>query len=134
MLGDMEDVTYNGKSSSTGGGLVVPMMREYKFPSPTPQQYSDEDIIGKQIGDYRIKKLLGVGAFSKVYLAQRTDHDSAQYAIKMVNKQRISKDPRVRSSIEREVGVLKVLIVKQLLLQFLFTIATNVRIACFAVY
>ncbi|KAI8148236.1 kinase-like domain-containing protein [Fennellomyces sp. T-0311] len=102
MLGDLDDKTYH----QGAGGLVVPMMREYKFPSPSPLRYNEEDIVGKQIGDYRIGKLLGVGAFSKVYVATHL-HTGVQYAIKMVNKERIAKDARVRSSIEREVGVLR---------------------------
>ncbi|KAI7848313.1 kinase-like domain-containing protein [Circinella umbellata] len=81
------------------------MIREYKFPSPSPLRYNEDDVVGKQIGDYQIGKLLGVGAFSKVYIAKH--NSGAQFAIKMVNKERIAKDARVRSSIEREVGVLR---------------------------
>ncbi|KAI7885077.1 kinase-like protein [Lichtheimia hyalospora FSU 10163] len=102
MLGDLDDVV-----STSHHKLIPPTMnREYKFPSPSPMQYTEEDIVGKQIGDYKIRRLIGVGAFSKVYLATRI-HDGIEFAIKMVNKDRIATDARIRSSIEREVGVLK---------------------------
>ncbi|KAI9251756.1 hypothetical protein BDA99DRAFT_181726 [Phascolomyces articulosus] len=124
MLGDIDDKAYheailaannntlhdnhsNNTTMIPTGGLVVPMMREYKFPSPSPLRYNEEDIVGKQIWDYQIGKLLGVGAFSKVYIANHLS-TGQDYAIKMVNKERIAKDARVRSSIEREVGVLRV--------------------------
>lgn len=103
MLGDLDDVV-----STTNHKLAPPTMnREYKFPSPSPMQYTEEDIVGKQIGDYKIRRLIGVGAFSKVYLATRIN-DGVEFAIKMINKDRIASDARIRSSIEREVGVLKV--------------------------
>ncbi|CDH52500.1 cbl-interacting serine threonine-protein kinase16 [Lichtheimia corymbifera JMRC:FSU:9682] len=102
MLGDLDDVV-----STTNHKLAPPTMnREYKFPSPSPMQYTEEDIVGKQIGDYKIRRLIGVGAFSKVYLATRIN-DGVEFAIKMINKDRIASDARIRSSIEREVGVLK---------------------------
>ncbi|KAI8060650.1 kinase-like domain-containing protein [Gilbertella persicaria] len=66
----------------------------------------DQDIVGKQIGQFRICQELGVGAFSKVYLA---NHIQTQkfFAIKTIQKGTLLDDPRVRSSIEREVGILK---------------------------
>lgn len=106
MLGDLDDDAV--VSTTTNHKLAAPTMnREYKFPSPSPMQYTEEDIVGKQIGDYKIRRLIGVGAFSKVYLATRVK-DGTEFAIKMVNKDRIATDARIRSSIEREVGVLKV--------------------------
>lgn len=108
ILGDIDDKSYAQLAALNGDGLLAPMTREYKYPSPAPLQIAEEDIVGKQIGDYRIQKLLGVGAFSKVYLATHTSQGGIEYAIKMINKARIRGDARVRSSIEREVGVLKV--------------------------
>lgn len=67
----------------------------------------DLDLVGNQIGSYRICKLLGVGAFSHVYLASHVD-SNVLFAIKVMQKGKLLDDPRVRSSIEREVGVLKV--------------------------
>ncbi|KAG2232524.1 hypothetical protein INT48_005414 [Thamnidium elegans] len=66
----------------------------------------DLDLVGKQIGLYRIIKLLGVGAFSHVYLASHIE-SAKLFAIKAIQKGKLLDDPRVRSSIEREVGVLK---------------------------
>ncbi|KAI9027307.1 kinase-like domain-containing protein [Phycomyces nitens] len=60
------------------------------------------------VDKYHIRSLLGVGAFSRVYLADNLE-DSQQYAIKAINKDRMFTNARVRSSIEREVGVLKVI-------------------------
>lgn len=67
----------------------------------------DEDIIGKIIGSYRVCKFLGMGAFSQVYLATHVETNEF-FAIKTIQKGKLLDDPRVRSSIEREVGVLKV--------------------------
>lgn len=64
------------------------------------------DMLGKQIDSFRILKLLGVGAFSKVYLAQHVD-TCEFYAMKLVPKLLV-KDTRVRASIEREISILKV--------------------------
>lgn len=75
---------------------------------PEPMVKSPEaNLIGKQIGVYKVIKLLGVGAFSQVYLANHVETNEL-YAIKTIQKGRLLDDPRVRSSIEREVGVLKV--------------------------
>lgn len=62
------------------------------------------DIVGKNIGGYHIIKLLGVGAFSRVYLA--SNPKGKHVAIKTIQKGKLLDDPRVRSSIEREVGIL----------------------------
>ncbi|OBZ87066.1 CBL-interacting serine/threonine-protein kinase 11 [Choanephora cucurbitarum] len=66
----------------------------------------DQDIVGKQLGPYRVCQLLGVGAFSKVYLANHVETQKF-FAIKTIQKGTLFDDPRVRSSIEREVGILK---------------------------
>ncbi|KAG1211488.1 hypothetical protein G6F35_010479 [Rhizopus arrhizus] len=66
----------------------------------------DEDVIGKQIGSYRISKLLGVGAFSKVYIGHHTKMEQF-CALKIIQKGKLLNDPRIRSSIEREIGILK---------------------------
>lgn len=84
------------------------MVRESSQSSALPtlgNDDADEDLIDKQLGDFYIKRLLGMGAFSKVYLAER---QGELFAIKTINKLGMMKNPRVRSSIEREVGVLKV--------------------------
>lgn len=73
----------------------------------TDQQEEEIDLVGKQVGNYCISKLLGVGAFSHVYLANHVDTNEL-FAIKSIQKGKLLDDPRVRSSIEREVGVLKV--------------------------
>ncbi|KAI9272395.1 kinase-like domain-containing protein [Helicostylum pulchrum] len=72
----------------------------------TASRIQDLDLVGKQIGLYRIIKLLGVGAFSHVYLASHVESGQL-FAVKAIQKGKLLDDPRVRSSIEREVGVLK---------------------------
>ncbi|KAI8636490.1 kinase-like domain-containing protein [Parasitella parasitica] len=85
------------------------IIREFKFPSPAPTPYDDvENLVGKHIWKFRIRELLGVGAFSKVFLAHNME-EGGLFAIKMINKERMYQDLRVKSSIEREVGVLKFL-------------------------
>lgn len=97
MLGDMEDYCNNGT-----------IVREFKFPSPAPTPYDDVDhLVGKHIWKFRIRELLGVGAFSNVFLAHNME-EGGLFAVKMINKERMYQDLRVKSSIEREVGVLKV--------------------------
>ncbi|KAI7906140.1 kinase-like domain-containing protein [Cokeromyces recurvatus] len=67
----------------------------------------NDDIVGHQIGaDYRICKLLGVGAFSKVYLTHHLTRDQF-FAIKTIKKGKLFDDSRVRSSILREINILK---------------------------
>jgi hypothetical protein len=75
------------------------------FPSPT--LVMDDQLIGKHIWKFRIKQLLGVGAFSRVFLAENLE-EGGKFAVKMINKKRMLEDARVKSSIEREIGVLKV--------------------------
>ncbi|KAF7724607.1 hypothetical protein EC973_000851 [Apophysomyces ossiformis] len=86
--------------------LSVPITREFKFPSPSPSNAQNEDLIGKLIWKFEIQKLLGVGAFSKVYLANNIE-SGQKYAIKMISKERMLNDLRVKTSIEREVEILK---------------------------
>ncbi|KAG2187036.1 hypothetical protein INT44_003264 [Umbelopsis vinacea] len=66
----------------------------------------EERMIGKTIWKFRIQKLLGVGAFSKVYLVECTE-TGKKYAIKMISKDRLALDSRIRSSIDREVAILE---------------------------
>ncbi|KAK4519257.1 uncharacterized protein ATC70_009489 [Mucor velutinosus] len=102
MLGDMED---DPEYHCSNGNIT----REFKYPSPAPTPYDDVDsLLGKHIWKFRIKKLLGVGAFSKVFLAHNME-EGGLFAVKMINKERMYQDLRVKSSIEREVGVLKFL-------------------------
>jgi serine/threonine protein kinase len=76
--------------------------RHFVFPDK-PMQTSLA--VGTMLGAYRLERLLGVGAFSQVYLATQ---DESMFAIKTIQKGKLFDDPRVRSSIEREVGILKV--------------------------
>ncbi|KAI8371684.1 kinase-like domain-containing protein [Radiomyces spectabilis] len=102
MLGDEDDPTYDHRKHA----FDIPMVREHNFRSSSPLRYNEEDLIGKQIGSFHIQRLLGVGAFSKVYLAEHIQ-EGGKYAIKTIHKGRILRHPRVQSSIEREIGVLK---------------------------
>lgn len=84
-------------------------MREHMYPSPL----QNSDFTGNYIGDYYVQKLLGIGAFSKVYLASTRNTteggavDVSTYAIKMINKGRLAADERIWSSVKREVAILK---------------------------
>jgi serine/threonine protein kinase len=70
---------------------------------------NEEDLVDKQLGNYTVRRLLGTGAFSKVYLAERHHHQQVDlFAIKTINKSSMIKNARFRSSIEREVAILKV--------------------------
>ncbi|KAI9272231.1 kinase-like domain-containing protein [Helicostylum pulchrum] len=91
MLGDIEDQELGSIS------------KEFKLPSP-----NEDNLIGKNIWKFRLQKLLGIGAFSKVYLAENIEHGE-KVAIKMINKDRMIENLRVKTSIEREVGLLKFL-------------------------
>ncbi|KAI8063382.1 kinase-like domain-containing protein [Gilbertella persicaria] len=82
MLGDMEE---------TG------ILREYKYPSPHPHGlHEDVRILGKHIWKFRIKKLLGEGAFSRVFLAENLE-EGGHVAVKVINKERMYQDLRVKS-------------------------------------
>lgn len=80
---------------------------DYLIPSAILEPVTENDIIGKQIGDFRVSQLLGVGAFSKVYLAQHVTSGKL-FALKSIHKLKLFDEPRVRSSIDREVAILKV--------------------------
>lgn len=82
---------------------VMAMKRENM---PSLKRVDTAEIVGKIIGSYRICKFLGMGAFSQVYLATHIETNEF-FAIKTIQKGKLLDDPRVRSSIEREVGVLK---------------------------
>ncbi|KAI7872802.1 kinase-like domain-containing protein [Spinellus fusiger] len=64
--------------------------------------HSDEDLTNKTMDKYHFQHLLGTGAFSKVYLAN-SPGSPHQHAIKVINKDRLFTNARIRSSIEREV-------------------------------
>lgn len=68
----------------------------------------DEDLLGKTMGGYRVVRLLGAGAFSRVYLGETVGNEKEKVAIKLIPKERMRRDPRVKASVEREGGVLKV--------------------------
>ncbi|KAI8983021.1 kinase-like domain-containing protein [Pilobolus umbonatus] len=67
---------------------------------------NDMELFGQIIGAYQIRTLLGVGAFSHVYLANNVETNEV-YAVKTIQKGKLLYDARVRSSIEREVSILK---------------------------
>ncbi|KAI8073091.1 kinase-like domain-containing protein [Gongronella butleri] len=69
--------------------------------------YDETQLIGKCIWKFRILRLLGAGAFASVYLALDTDTGDKTSAIKMIRKENMLQNLRVKSSIEREVAVLQ---------------------------
>jgi hypothetical protein len=98
----LQDVPMLGDNDDDDDSVIT---REYTmFSSPTMM---DDRLIGKHIWKFHIKQLLGVGSFSRVFLAENLE-EGGKFAVKMVNKKRMLEDARVKSSIEREVGVLKV--------------------------
>lgn len=78
--------------------------REVKFPSPDIG--NDATLKGKHIWKFRTKEVLGTGAFATVYLAENLE-EGGHVAIKTLNKERMRNDLRMKSSVEREVGLLK---------------------------
>ncbi|KAI8979164.1 hypothetical protein BDF20DRAFT_483438 [Mycotypha africana] len=70
----------------------------------------DSKVIGRSIGSYLVCKLLGVGAFSRVYLVEKKDTDQkpSYFAMKTIQKGKLLDDPRVRTTIDREINILKV--------------------------
>lgn len=89
-----------------GDYIEQPIRREQLYEYNNTTHVLDEDIVGKQIGSYRISRLLGVGAFSKVYVGDNLK-EKKFYAVKTIQKGNLLNDPRIRSSIEREMGILK---------------------------
>lgn len=77
---------------------------DYKFIMAPP---IEDNLLGKYVWKYRIIQLLGEGAFSKVYLADNLEQ-GGQFAVKTIQKERIKENKRLKSIIEREVGILKV--------------------------
>ncbi|EIE85622.1 hypothetical protein RO3G_10332 [Rhizopus delemar RA 99-880] len=80
-----------------------PMLGDYAEQSKKHQEIQnnaihvmDEDVIGKQIGSFRISKLLGVGAFSKVYVGDHLE-EKKFYALKIIQKGKLLNDARIRS-------------------------------------
>lgn len=50
------------------------------------KEYKEPDLIGKQIGKYKLKFLIGIGGMGRVYLADRTDLEAhQQVALKLIN-------------------------------------------------
>lgn len=92
-----------------GDYIEQPIRREQLYEYNNTTHVLDEDIVGKQIGSYRISRLLGVGAFSKVYVGDNLK-EKKFYAVKTIQKGNLLNDPRIRSSIEREMGILKVIL------------------------
>ncbi|ORZ03110.1 kinase-like domain-containing protein [Syncephalastrum racemosum] len=87
------------------------LVREHMYPSPL----QNSDFTNRYVGGYYVRKLLGIGAFSKVYLASTRDTvesnglDVPAYAVKMINKGRLAADERIWSSVKREVAILKLI-------------------------
>jgi hypothetical protein len=61
---------------------------------------------GHALNDYTIVKRLGTGAFSKVVLARQQGQATA-VAVKVIDRQTIERNDRMRISVSREVEVLK---------------------------
>ncbi|ORX43081.1 kinase-like protein [Hesseltinella vesiculosa] len=76
-------------------------------PVATPSSYDETRLVSKIIWKFRILRLIGVGAFSNVYLALDTETDQQTFAIKMIRKANVMQNLRIKSSIEREVAVLQ---------------------------
>jgi hypothetical protein len=110
LLGDSvyEDQDQPPKSHYASKSYLLDHQSKYHA-SPLGSK-KEERMIGKTIWKFRIQKLLGVGAFSKVYLVECTE-TGKKYAIKMISKDRLAHDSRIRSSIDREVAILEVCIV-----------------------
>ncbi|KAI8092738.1 kinase-like domain-containing protein [Halteromyces radiatus] len=112
ILGDIDDDHFQDIGSLSVPPLMMntTMMREQQsLLSPAIRTYDEASLIGKSIWKFRINQLLGVGAFSKVYLVTHMDKENTKSAIKMIRKSKMLKDLRMKSSVEREVAVLQFL-------------------------
>jgi serine/threonine protein kinase len=111
MLGDVDDDHFEDHGSLSVPPLMaepVIMREQQSLLSPAIRHYDETTLTGKTIWKFRINRLLGVGAFSKVYLATSEESDKKKSAIKMIRKSKMLQDLRMKSSIEREVAVLQV--------------------------
>lgn len=80
---------------------------------PPPLRLSLEESVpsrGDMIGEYRIERLLGNGAFSRVALARSTDSvtQSGLVALKLITVKSYDGNERMRVSVVREIDVLRV--------------------------
>ncbi|KAI8362610.1 kinase-like domain-containing protein [Blakeslea trispora] len=81
-LGDMDD---------TG------ISREQMYTPPSSTIGNDDrHVLGKRIWKFRIKQLLGVGAFSRVFLAENLEEGN-KVAVKMIHKDSMYHNPRIKS-------------------------------------
>lgn len=104
VIPSLEDVPMLGDNDQDDESVMVHLDKMSHSPTMT-----DDQLIGKHIWKYRIKQLLGIGAFSRVFLSENLE-EGGNFAVKIINKKRMLENARVKSSIEREVGVLKVYI------------------------
>ncbi|ORZ12285.1 kinase-like domain-containing protein [Absidia repens] len=83
------------------------MREQQSLLSPAIQTYDESTLTGKTIWKFRINRLLGVGAFSKVYLATDENHGNRKSAIKMIGKAKLLKDLRMQSSFLQHPGIIQ---------------------------
>lgn len=82
-------------------GAEVP---ETQVTEGSSEDADDFSIVGRQIGPYRLERLLGEGGMGSVYLARRTDHLlGKQVAVKIARQGFLSKDLNKRIELEREI-------------------------------
>ncbi|KAI9469078.1 MAG: kinase-like domain-containing protein [Benjaminiella poitrasii] len=67
-----------------------------------------DPLIGQQVGQYRLKELLGTGGFARVYFAEN-ELDNKVVAIKVMDKERTLSDSYFRASVFREYSLLNMI-------------------------
>lgn len=68
------------------------------------KEYKEPDLIGKQIGKYKLNFLIGIGGMGRVYLADRTDLEAhQQVALKLINTGYLGEIYQKRFDRERQI-------------------------------
>jgi len=71
------------------------------------QQQQDNKVSAKHLGDFVLfKQMIGEGAFAKVYKGQRKT-DKLPVAIKILPKLKIDNNLKLKSSLEKEITILR---------------------------
>lgn len=88
------------RAESGGRSLRI----EHRFVTrESTMEAAPESILGKRIGNYRIKRLLGQGGMGSVYLAEREDDFTQRVALKVIRPGISSPDIVARFRMERQI-------------------------------
>ncbi|KAI7904513.1 kinase-like domain-containing protein [Cokeromyces recurvatus] len=114
------EILANDQSNETLPLQFCDLLKECSYednllsPESIPEDHFEKDItldplIDKQLGQYRFKEILGIGGFSRVYLAENTLEGNRLSAIKVMSKRRMQMDRLFDANALRELNILKML-------------------------